>query len=490
MKRVNGKVLTSLFLTLLIVTSAFFCVSCGEKEKKTSSKVSSSEKEAAEKKAEVSPLEELQKKHEFYYYSSLPLAVNNSAAQTIGTGSDSNKETAIAGVYEEDGKRYVVLLKDAEETENINLSGNITLNLCGNTLTVKKGIKVIGENSVVNIDGTVEKSQITMDVGDTEAVSMITCGSTNTLNVTGGAYAAKLSGDGIKEIRTILCQDNSVLNLKDCEVIAKSGCEAELGALSIGGSAKATIQSCKLNADSTNGKAFTIYCKPSSVSEIKNCDVYAHSQHVSSKGIYISKGATAKIDDTKVFADSRSSHNEQLSSGIQNVGEATITNCNVYGNHSGMQTNVGAKTYVTGGRFESPSHGGIYFSHGSSGEAYIEGAEIAMCEYKGRYGSIEIGANGGLYIGSSTDSGNYMSIYFNNCEFINAGGPAFVLSSTYGGKSNTIYVSNSTIPYLSEKARIDSSTHKVYIGTGCNFTAENTRLPSAVIMTDEVYTRP
>ena len=489
MKTIVGKTIMSLILTLLMVMSAFFCASCGEKENgKKSSKVSSSQKEETPEK-EVSAIEKLQKKHKFYYYGSLSAAIENVSADVIGTASNGDKTSAVAGVYEEDGKRYVVLLKDAEETENINLTGNITLNLCGNTLTVKKGIKVIGENSVVNIDGSVAKSQITMDAGDTETVSMITCGSTNTLNVIGGTYAAKLSGDGIKEIRTILCQDNSVLNLKDCEIIAKSGCEAELGALRIDDGAKVTIENCKLNADSTNGKAFTIYCKPSSVNEIKKCDIYAHSQHVSSKGIYISKGATAKIDDTKVFADSRSSHNEQLSSGIQNVGTATITNCNVYGNHSGMQTNAGAKTYVTGGRFESPSHGGIYFSHGASGEAYVEGTEIAMCKYKGRYGSIEIGANGGLYIGASSDEGNYMSVYFNNCEFINAGGPAFVLSSTYGGKYNTVYVSNSTIPYLSEKARIDSSTHKVYIGKGCNFTAENTRLPSAVIMTDEVYTR-
>ena len=483
------KFLTSLLLILVIVLSSVFCASCGEKEKgKKSSKVSSLKKEETPEK-EVSAAEELQKKHEFYYYSSLSAAIENVAADVIGAASDSDKTAAVAGVYEEQGKRYVVLLKNTEEPEVINLSSNITLNLCGNTLTVKKGIKVIGENTIVNIDGTVAKSQITMDAGETETVSMITCGSTNTLNVIGGTYAAKLSGDGIKEIRTILCDDSSIVNLKDCEIIAKSGCEADLGALRIDVDAKVTIKNCKLNADSTNGIVYTAYCKSSSVSEIKNCDIYAHSQHASSKGIYISKGATAKIDDTKVFADSRSSHGTQGSIGIQNVGETTITNCNVYGNHSGMQTNVGAKTYVTGGRFESPSHGGIYFSHGASGEAYVEGTEIAMCKYKGRYGSIEIGANGGLYIGSNSDDGNYMSVYFNNCEFINAGGPAFVLSSTYGGKYNTVYVSNSKISNINQKIRIDSINHKVYIGKGCNFTAENTRLPSAVIMTDEVYTR-
>jgi hypothetical protein len=30
-------------------------------------------------------------------------------------------------------------------------------------------------------------------------------------------------------------------------------------------------------------------------------------------------------------------------------------------------------------------------------------------------------------------------------------------------------------------------THKLYLGVGNNFTAENTTLPSAVIATDEVY---
>ena len=38
------------------------------------------------------------------------------------------------------------------------------------------------------------------------------------------------------------------------------------------------------------------------------------------------------------------------------------------------------------------------------------------------------------------------------------------------------------------KIRIDNNTHKLYIGVGNNFTAENTTLVEAVVVTDETYT--
>lgn len=498
MRTLRVKTLITFLLVVTIILSAFFCCSCGNKDKsKQSAKVydnsKNSQKETGNSKGdveEVSAVEELQKKHKLYYYSTVLLAVNNSTAKTIGTGSDSDKDSAVAGVYEENGKRFVALLKNTEESGAINLTGNVTFNLCGNILTVKKEIRVVGENAVVNIDGTAKKSKILMSSSDKETAYAIICEPTNTLNISGGIYAAQLSGDNINTISTIYCEKGGTVNLNDCEVVAKSGSAATLATFIVSTEGNGIAKNCKFDADSTNGKVYCVLYGALSRGELQDCEVNSHSQHSTAISMYISKDATTLLNKTKVFADSRSSHGAQSSIGIYNAGIATINDCNVYGNHSGMQTNPGAKTYVEGGRFESPSHGGIYFAHGASGEAYVEGTEIAMCKYKGRYGSIEIGANGGLYIGSNSDEGNYMSIYFNNCKFINPNGPAFVLSSTYGGKYNSVYVSNSTIPYLSEKARIDSATHKLYIGKGCNFTAENTRLPSAVVMTDEVYTRP
>ena len=159
-------------------------------------------------------------------------------------------------------------------------------------------------------------------------------------------------------------------------------------------------------------------------------------------------------------------------------GVTTISNSYAFGTYSGMIAFQGSKTYVTGGTFESPGYGGIYFDHGTTGEAYIEGAKIASCDYKGRHEEFTAENKAGLYITRTNTTA-----YLNNCEITNAKGPAFELTSNV-----TAYISNSTIS-KDYKSSINNNTNKLYIGRGCNFTADDTNLPEVVTITNEVYTK-
>jgi len=54
---------------------------------------------------------------------------------------------------------------------------------------------------------------------------------------------------------------------------------------------------------------------------------------------------------------------------------------------------------------------------------------------------------------------------------------------------NNLFISNSNI-YTNGKIIINNAAHKLHIGSGNNFTADNTTLPSAVVDDDgKVYTQ-
>lgn len=191
------------------------------------------------------------------------------------------------------------------------------------------------------------------------------------------------------------------------------------------------------------------------------------------------------MNDCYVFGDANAPlEGNIISIGVMNVGNATLNNCHVSAIKSGLDTRLGSKTYVNGGIYESTDHGGIYFCHGPSGEAYINGAKIVCCEYKGKYEESEAANFGGFYIGGVGEAGSNMKAYINNCS-ITGGSAAFVIRGSSGEQNNEVYISNSTIG--TNKVRIDNDTLKLYIGKGCNFAAENTNRPNSVIITNDVY---
>jgi hypothetical protein len=140
--------------------------------------------------------------------------------------------------------------------------------------------------------------------------------------------------------------------------------------------------------------------------------------------------------------------------------------------------------YINGGTYEGYGHGGIYFNVGTT--AYVRNATIKDNPKMPEGYTATANHNGaGFYIGS----GDNIKVYMDNCKIYGTASQ-IVLRGSSGEQNNTLYISRSKLydldgDYLS--VRIDNDTHKLYIGKGSNFTAENTTLPSAVIATDEVY---
>jgi hypothetical protein len=173
------------------------------------------------------------------------------------------------------------------------------------------------------------------------------------------------------------------------------------------------------------------------------------------------------------------------SQGVGNKGTLTINDCYVLGTHSGL-SNYGT-LYVNGGTYEGYGHGGIYFS-GTGTTSYVRNATLKdSLTMPDGYTATSQRNGAGFYIGGTT--GNNIKVYMDNCKIYGTASQ-IVLRGSSNEKNNTLKISNSDLydlngDYLS--VRIDNDTHKLYIGKGCNFTAENTTLPSAVIATDEVY---
>jgi hypothetical protein len=194
---------------------------------------------------------------------------------------------------------------------------------------------------------------------------------------------------------------------------------------------------------------------------VSNCDIKAYSNYT--------------IEDNEYTASSK---------GISSTGTLTITNSYVYGTHSGLQ-NYGT-LYINGGTYGGYGHGGLYFA-GSNYTSYVRNAKIRLQEMPDGYvTNPEYCNNAGFYIGGT--DGNAKTVYMDGCEIVGAENTtrAFVLQSSYGSQASTLLISNSTINEGSS-IRIDDGGNKLYIGVGCNFTADNTNRPAAVIATNETY---
>ena len=109
---------------------------------------------------------------------------------------------------------------------------------------------------------------------------------------------------------------------------------------------------------------------------------------------------------------------------------------------------------------------------------------MKACEYEGAYNvNSECSNNVGFYVGGGAGQDNLV-VYIDNCDFFGTRSP-FALRGSSGEQNNSIYISNSRISGDS-KIRIDNNTHKLYLGKGNEFTADNTTRPSCVIVNNDV----
>lgn len=274
------------------------------------------------------------------YYSTVVAAVNDVNAGTIGTNADADKTTAVASVYINEGRPYVVLLKDTTEASRVQPTVPMTINLNGHMFSTNEdtiGIDI--KSDAVVVDG-------------------------------------RLVGSGVRVENTL----------------------AAARAIQVGGGYKNAI---------VNGGQYTAICSSGAATVI-----------------YVGTGATA-----------------------------VVSNCEING--------------ATGTK---AGHG-----IGAQGETTVSGCTINMTETDVDTIGVNIAGNSNI------------AVYMDNCDISSTATEFVALQlATGSAQNNTLYVSNTNISEGSV-INIGNDTHKLYIGKGNNFTADDTNLPSAVIVTDEVY---
>jgi len=398
-----------------------------------------------------------------YYYNSLSSAIADVNAGTVGTNANADKETAVAGISVENGQNIVALFKDTTEP-SITITEDVTLNLGGCTLTSNDIALIVNDaDANVVIDGRVKGSTI---ISTTAVKSFVLQLRAGTAAINGGTYLATATNTA-KNSSSAACVIMSAgeLNVEDAILKAENfaihgkarGIEAKTGATT-------NVTDAVITTVAKTGVAISIFNKGASAT-LTNCNIKAYSDYGNLNGEAV------------------------ISQGIDNYEEMYLENCYVMGTHCGVQT--AGNLVINKGTYEGYSHGGIYFG-GANTTHYVQDATVRWCQIPEGYGLSEYGGSvsSGMYIGGAAGMDN-IKVYMDNCD-ISAERQGVVLRGTNGEKNNTLYISNSRLD-LSKNIyiRIDEDAgHKLYIVTGCNFTAANTNLESAVTVTTETYTKP
>lgn len=422
-------------------------------------------------------VEDLQNQYEFVYFSTFANAVNAVNNGTINNY-DATQETAIAGVYTDENRRAnVVLLKDVVLTARVSPSVDMTINLGGRTISCSDtaAIDVITGN--ITIDGRLNGSTInTVVAGSGMARAFqVRAGRTTVVGGTYTAYSESGNSCGAMSAGT--------LTLSDATVFADGISGANKG-LQINAGSTATITNCHITANTNLGAGIGILNNGTIIME----DSTVLATTTDGKGTALANDGTATVSNSIIMGYSDyfvvDGQYAESSHGISSTGTLTINNSTVYGAHSGLQ-NYGTLR-INGGTYTGYGHGGLYFA-GSNYTSYVQNASIKLCEMPEGYSSDpEYCNNAAFYIGGS--DGNNKTVYMDGCEIVGAENTTkvFVLQSSYGSYSSTLLISNSTINE-GAKIRIDNGDNKLYIGAGCNFTADDTNRPSAVVSTNETY---
>ena len=408
------------------------------------------------------------------YYSALSQAVEDITGVTLGEHADAERQNAVAVAFVMDEKPYVVLLQDG--VGSITLSGEMTLDLNGHTLTAEGESAIVVEDGCIVIDGRIAGSAVCVKDADSASAVLQNGGQ---LSILGGAYimengnksvAIKVAG-GTLDIRNacvtaagtgtsygIAVQEGAMVKGEDL-AISTAGTGTTYGIYAAGAF---DIRQAEVTATSTGAKSRALYVTATGNGSVSGCSFY---------------GLCALYQATSVSS----------SQGINNAGTLTVYDCYAWGSHSGV-TNSGWLN-VCGGTYESPGHGGFYFGN-ISAPAYVCDAVIRVAAAPENSTSAADYNDCGFYIGGGSDRNNVV-VYMDNCQ-IYADTWAFCLRDSSGEHDNTLYISNSTLTGRGF-VRVDNTTHKLYIGAGNNFSADGVAdkngapTAEAVIQTDESY---
>lgn len=367
-------------------------------------------------------------------------------------------EEAFVEVFSSCGMKTIVLLKDLLETVQINITKSVNIDLNGKTLSLEHSAAYI-QASCKNLK--ISNGNIFVDIsGGIPSVGLFRCTSNQltmdnvSINVIGGISS--------QFIGLFLQNTNGVYNVKNCNIDIKNNLNAAVAIYHYQGI---------LNIENTSIKADTDSAKQ--VYGLLNAD-------------------RANVIESTIFVDApdNSVDRNGYSIGIQNNKVLYATNTNVSGTHSGLSTTGSA--YISGGIYDSCSHGGMYIYNNGKGETFVKDATIRCGDYAGVHDStlFSNAKLAALYFGESGDSSNGEVAYFDGCTIEAVGANhVIVLRDSHGDNINVFNISNSTISEGVNYIRTDGATVKVNIGVGTNIIKDRLYVDANYEYTDEMYRR-
>lgn len=367
-------------------------------------------------------------------------------------------EEAFVEVFSFCGMKTIVLLKDLLETSQINITKSVNIDLNKKTLSFEHSAAYI-QASCENLK--ISNGNIFVDIsGGIPSVGLFRCTSNQltmnnvSINVIGGISS--------QFIGLFLQNTNGVYNIKDCNIDIKNNLNAAVAIYHYQG---------VLNIENTLIKADTDSAKQ--VYGLLNAD-------------------RANIVESIIFTDApdNSVDRNGYSIGIQNNKTLYATNTSVSGTHSGLSTT--GRAYISGGVYDSCSHGGMYIYNNGNGETFVKDATIRCGDYVGVHDSkaFSNAKLAALYFGESGESSNGEVAYFDGCT-IEADGANHVIAlrDSHGENINVFNISNSTISEGTNYIRTDGQTIKVNIGVGTNITKDRLYVDANYEYTNEMYRR-
>ena len=442
-------------------------------------------------------IEELEKKYDFSYYSTLELAISDANASTPLTNADVDKENAEAGMYvDENGLTCIVLLKDVTKTVQTIVVANMSINLGGNKLTysgtVSYPFKISGGYNFL-IDGRLSGSEFYVyppsSTDKAYGILQVLANGDKDVVINGGKYTVSNTSSS-KSTYGVTAQNSKVIiNNVDMSITGKFKTFAFLGDTN----ANVTINNSNIvnNCDvvSTSGSitSAAIQMQKNGTVNISNSNITAYSHAAQCRGIFCTASTTGYVYNINAVNSSFFAYNDYISKpsgGFSNSSQGiciytpegtsnlSLTNCNTFGMHSGIE--VHGNTIINGGTYTGYSHGGMYLS----GNHIIKNATIKEVGIPNGYyvDAPDETNNCAMYIGGG--SGNVFNnseIYIDNCKLLTNGntvshGGAIAARNSSGENGNKVYVSNCT--FDRNDIRIDIG-NKIFIGENNNINGSN-----------------
>lgn len=386
------------------------------------------------------------------YYNDINVALSDVNNGCVGKHANCSSSQNVIKILKQDKNIVMILLKNITIDQPLEMI-DVIFDLNGHSITVQSntGLIVGGQIEIIgNLDG----SEI---LSNRDSVTLISIRRATTCKIYDGHFSVNANNGRLCGIHVY-----GNLELYDASILINGN-----------------------PTDQTNPSVYGVYGNLFSNVKIENSQIEAYTQGGNALAFFNDDYAEIKNSTLTGFANYMSNESAftQYSVGCYNHGTLTLTNCNVSGIHSGVDSH--GNLIVDGGTYSGFGHGGIYFS-GSNHTSYVSNATLQEISMPNGY--VSHGPNSthsGCYIGGGSKYDNLI-VYMNNCKIL-ATKHAIVLRGTSNEKSNQLYVSNTTIDVLS--VRIDNDTHKLHIGIGCNFSQEHTTLPDVVRLTKDVYSK-